>query len=1241
MRKSFFWYIGSVLTSIVVFWRWFLPGIFAAGDFTYYFVPTFSEWSKSSAWVMTGLGGASFTIWRYPLNAVFGLFGRMNVPYEIAFKLLVLWPIALCSGIVGFWFTKKMVRSHLAAYVGSLFIFTNTYVLSISTQGQLHLVVSAIFGIVSLGLYLDAVDKSLKSRLLASALFLGVAGVFDFRIAYIAIGMQALYSVIYSIFSTEGKKEKYFSLVSLGMILATFGLINTFWLLPTAFGGGGSAGTVLSRGLFGSHFFSLSRSFADFFPYWNSAQPVWFQVQRIVPSFFILPIVAFGSLLLRGKMSIKKVYFLILALIGIILTKQAAEPFPSLYAWLYGRLPGFNAFREASKFYLLTGIGYAVLAAIAIDALLSAAVRRLRILGLMASATLFLLFVSIGWVAATGRIKSMFVPRDLPTGFSELRSLYNDTGYFRTAWLPTTVRWMFFTNIHPPISQISLINTFLTQTVGKTPIDSSKFSSAASELRKSYVDYLLDISSVRYVVVPENDPIDQNFRDYGEREQKDVRDLYLEILDSLSFLRKLKLEGQPNAVYENEGASDLVKVINQPVQYIGRLANIETAFDFISKRFSFDGIFFSASKRGEFVEGAISTLAVFSNGDVLQPPVEKLQISSYDLQRKFSLLRSKVRSKKVTFKDNKFTVERVYSAPIIINGESYESAETNDERVEIKVPKDNRVRLLSVDGQPYIVSNQLSPIDFRTDKETSIIISQIVSNVVKNPSFESGSWQVNVSDCNKYDSQPIIGMKVDISERSDGLQSLQLEASRHTACVSTDVDVSGGDEYALSFDFQSPNGQNSGYYLQFNDEKHSVVREMIPVLSSAWKGYARKVAVPKGATKAKLYLYGYSRDEKEKIVTRYDNVRLGKLVIESTTKIPREEGYEKTPVVLGAGENVIEYKDPRYSYNNLFPNPSFEQSLWQSTVGDCTRYDDNASIAMQSTSQEKTDGENALELSATRHTACTLTTIPVKGGSTYAVSFDYQSPNAKIASYYIGFSDADKSSVKEDLPISGTGWQTFSGLITVPKGATTLSFYVYAKEADKVTNIINRYDNFKLIEVPDLRDAFYLVSEPERKLVEPASVTFDLINPTKKLVHIKGATTPFFLGMSESYHDQWQLQFNNANVQGWLKRWWPFAKPDRIANDAHYKLDGFLNAWYVDTDTLCGSQALCTKNADGSYDLEMVLEFWPQRWFYLGLLISGTTLAGCLGYLGYDGVRSLRRRYVARKERAPVSTESV
>ena len=92
--------------------------------------------------------------------------------------------------------------------------------------------------------------------------------------------------------------------------------------------------------------------------------------------------------------------------------------------------------------------------------------------------------------------------------------------------------------------------------------------------------------------------------------------------------------------------------------------------------------------------------------------------------------------------------------------------------------------------------------------------------------------------------------------------------------------------------------------------------------------------------------------------------------------------------------------------------------------------------------------------------------------------------------------------------------------------------------------------------------------------------------------------------------------------------------------------NGYANSWWVDLDKICGQTTIqnhpqtppwkgggifgkegsvCARNADGSYDFEMVIEFWPQRLFYLGLGISGATLLGCLGYLGYGWVRRKKK----------------
>ncbi|KKQ35143.1 MAG: hypothetical protein US50_C0024G0012 [Candidatus Nomurabacteria bacterium GW2011_GWB1_37_5] len=82
-----------------------------------------------------------------------------------------------------------------------------------------------------------------------------------------------------------------------------------------------------------------------------------------------------------------------------------------------------------------------------------------------------------------------------------------------------------------------------------------------------------------------------------------------------------------------------------------------------------------------------------------------------------------------------------------------------------------------------------------------------------------------------------------------------------------------------------------------------------------------------------------------------------------------------------------------------------------------------------------------------------------------------------------------------------------------------------------------------------------------------------------------------------------------------------FKKP--MSDDSHYQVDTYSNVWTIDTNKMCGPDSLtneadtikCIKNSDGSYDFEVVIEFWPQRLFYLGLIISGTSLIGLLVYV--------------------------
>jgi hypothetical protein len=323
------------------------------------------------------------------------------------------------------------------------------------------------------------------------------------------------------------------------------------------------------------------------------------------------------------------------------------------------------------------------------------------------------------------------------------------------------------------------------------------------------------------------------------------------------------------------------------------------------------------------------------------------------------------------------------------------------------------------------------------------------------------------------------------------------------------------------------------------------------------------------------------------------------------------------------------FSNTQFSFQNIIQNGSFENGLWQEKVDDCNNYDNNGDIDMHLDSSSASEGKKSLKLEVTRHIACnSLKDISVKENVNYLFSFDYQSPNARNAGYYIEFDDPNKTQISDRLPINTSSWQHFHKVIQAPVGAKSISVFIYAYEKDGVTKVINRYDNFTLIEVPDLNGKFFLVNQPEEQFQNPKSISFDFVNSTRKLVHVKSATTPFFLVMSEGYDPQWQLELNSKVTNSNLISWSPFTKIDSVSNDDHLKLNNFLNAWYVDTNLICNQESKCIKNSDGTYDIEMTIEFTPQRWFYLGSVITISSGIGIISLV----ISLLIYTYKKRKE---------
>lgn len=163
-----------------------------------------------------------------------------------------------------------------------------------------------------------------------------------------------------------------------------------------------------------------------------------------------------------------------------------------------------------------------------------------------------------------------------------------------------------------------------------------------------------------------------------------------------------------------------------------------------------------------------------------------------------------------------------------------------------------------------------------------------------------------------------------------------------------------------------------------------------------------------------------------------------------------------------------------------------------------------------------------------------------------------------------------------------------------------------------------------------------------RMFTNNCSSFFRRINDTKYKIHIENIKEKQNLSFMETNHSGWKLYLKPSPTDSWCKPTkyykntkttecehtqkffegeelsYLYKKP--IFNNTHKVVNDYANGWTINPEYIKKnfSKDYYKENPDGSIDVELVLYFKPQSYFYLGLIISGTTLLGCVGYLIYD-----------------------
>jgi len=326
---------------------------------------------------------------------------------------------------------------------------------------------------------------------IADGLLLAIQVMFDPRIAVLTLLAVLLYRIV------VGKGSIRNFLLSLGvpMLLAT--ALHLYWLIPLIANPsvvGRQLSEVTSAAVTYLSFATFSQTLSLLHPNWP--ENIFGKVYFMRPEFLVLPILAFSSLLFltNPHTNTRMRFFALLSLVGAFLAKGVREPFGGVYLWLFENVPGFQLFRDPTKFYLYGALGYAVLIPHTLEKMsdwlkrhvnhrfsfiphsslfrlaeyrracwtdecdrktnVSGRIPEYRVSVLRGS--LFIIFL-LFWAftireAVMGKLTGTFTPLDVPKEYGKLKDfLLSQPEYVQVGWYPQKSRFTFEDALHPSV----------------------------------------------------------------------------------------------------------------------------------------------------------------------------------------------------------------------------------------------------------------------------------------------------------------------------------------------------------------------------------------------------------------------------------------------------------------------------------------------------------------------------------------------------------------------------------------------------------------------------------------------------------------------------------------------------------------------------------------------------------------------------------------------------------------------
>jgi len=341
------------LLSIIVYHTWFKPGIIGVGDW----VP----WSRGAMLNLLSQPYGTSAYYIYPINLLHGVLSYVGLNYSVIERLIWYYPFVFLSFLSMYFLTYVLFKKRIICLFSSMIYAFNTYVGVII--GQMTLGMGYALAPLIIAFFIKGINERRIRDGIISGLLLSLSLSYDMRMAYLTSMVIILFIVFRFLISITRSKLLQDIRIFIGVTGCTFIIpiiLHAFWVIPAIFAKQlpsvlqelGVPSSIMKEmnlynGMFLLHIHRWGGSSIPF---------VW----------HILPAMVFISIIFHPK-NRDIIFFTLLALIGIFLLKGIYPPHKEIYLWLFTHIPGFNAFREPSKFYMIIAMSYAPLFGVAVD----------------------------------------------------------------------------------------------------------------------------------------------------------------------------------------------------------------------------------------------------------------------------------------------------------------------------------------------------------------------------------------------------------------------------------------------------------------------------------------------------------------------------------------------------------------------------------------------------------------------------------------------------------------------------------------------------------------------------------------------------------------------------------------------------------------------------------------------------------------------------------------------------------